>query len=45
MKHHIEWLKDNLEIHVQMTIGEAMSITLCLVAIAGIIVICIAHII
>ncbi len=36
MKHHIEWLKEQINIHVEMTVSELLIITICLAALAGI---------
>jgi hypothetical protein len=43
MKHRIQWLKDELKINIEMTIGEAMTIMMCVAALISIITICITR--
>ncbi len=44
MKHHIEWLKEQITFHLEMTYGEILTIGISLAAIIAVIIICITHI-
>jgi len=44
MKHRIDWLKEQITVHLEMTYGEILTIGISLAAVIAVIIFCITHI-